>query len=742
MKTQRMSACLRFHVIFWSVAAWLSLASDSLYAHKPGEILISPTKAVSLTPPLNPDVNGTIDVGGAETIWGLPQTAIGLVNSCAEIGMPASNVKFYAVNGDGHLFLAFEIPDNTANASDRLFLFFDSDHSAGTALGANDQAFELGFTNIMANNTDVDFKSYVVSMGATEWPCTLIGTTCTPTPTSTTLPATWRLRYTRHPNKWEVELKIPLAELSITLLPGAETPVGFAFAYLNRTGLPATPPPGGGDCLNTGVTTDFAAVWPSGLISAFGGNLPTIVNDRSLWGNLMVGMEAPIVGFNDPGCCFSNDIQFLPHLPPFNVAEAVNFFARVKNFHASSPAPKVNVEVSLHGFGTGGAPIAGFPATTHVLNIAPGTMALSAAVPWTVPASFAGQHGCVQAVILPPDVDKPYVAQGGASLAQYNINVNCMPQGLSGKFKFLVYNALADPQPLKMMLIKQELLPPGFEKTEFSRLPQLPRPLQPKEEIEAELTVTVPRNMPITQLPAENVQVSPTAGGTAPPLKFPTGAAPVFVNVRTGDRLHVTATGSVDLDGNGPLKSNGPQGQDLTNNSRRGFPYLLEGERASLFAGALIASFNSFRTSFVAGSELTLTVPPGVEGFWLAINDQDSSFSNNTGAGFKVMITQLQDPLVAAGDTSTAQATPVTIPQVNITAASSARVTVGDGTVYNLLTTHGGVTYQFLITEAEARGPVCPCGQASAASYALSSSLMILGLLFIRRRVRRKTKNE
>ena len=176
---------------------------------------------------------------------------------------------------------------------------------------------------------------------------------------------------------------------------------------------------------------------------------------------------------------------------------------------------------------------------------------------------------------------------------------------------------------------------------------------------------------------------------------------PLIIAVRPGDRLHLSALGDVDLDGNGPLPSVGPDGKDFSNDlkaaERR---FLLSGETAFRFAGALIGSFDAFKNSFLVGSELTLTVPDGTEKLWLAVNDLDGAYNDNTGNGFDVEASTLPPLQLPAKVTAAAQpqAAQVTLPQVNITAASSARVTAGRA-VYNVLTNHGGVTYQFLITK-------------------------------------------
>jgi hypothetical protein len=225
-----------------------------------------------------------------------------------------------------------------------------------------------------------------------------------------------------------------------------------------------------------------------------------------------------------------------------------------------------------------------------------------------------------------------------------------------------------------------------------------------------------------------------------PPLRERTGTEPIAVAVKPGDRLHLTASGEVDIDGGGPLPAVGPEGKDFskeseTNEQRR---FLLSGESAGRFAGALIGSFDAFKSSFVAGSEITLTAPQGAERLWLAVNDLDGGYADNSGRGFDVEVATLPSLRAPATAPRAAQAAAVTLPQVNITATTSARVTVGQA-VYNLLTNHGGATYQFMIVDAQGHGGVGPFGLSWRLIYLLLLLLLIV-LLLIVWLIRRKSR--
>jgi hypothetical protein len=148
----------------------------------------------------------------------------------------------------------------------------------------------------------------------------------------------------------------------------------------------------------------------------------------------------------------------------------------------------------------------------------------------------------------------------------------------------------------------------------------------------------------------------------------------------------------------------------------------------------LIGSFDAFATSFFIGSEMTLTAPDKAEKLWLAVNDLDGGYGNNTGAGFDVDISTLPLPQAAAGLKRAAQAPQAPLPQLNIAAVSTARITTGERVVYNLLTNHGGLTYQFLVVDAKGHmtgGFFPPLGLPWWLFYLLLLLLLFVLLLFV-----------
>src|SRR5262245_25075610 len=128
---------------------WLVWGNPSLlYAHS-GDVLAAPTKVSSSI-----TLDGTIDSAGAETVWAPGVPAGQLPNNCNEFNgvPPAPQVTVYALNDGVNVFLAFDIPDSTANANDTLFLFFDPNHSGGSSPMAGDLALQLVFDDPAANN--------------------------------------------------------------------------------------------------------------------------------------------------------------------------------------------------------------------------------------------------------------------------------------------------------------------------------------------------------------------------------------------------------------------------------------------------------------------------------------------------------------------------------------------------------------------------------------------------------------
>jgi hypothetical protein len=512
-------------------------------------------------------------------------------------------------------------------------------------------------------------------------------------------------------------------------MPFTGPTVGFAFEYFNETGDAAE------DCEGDGQADDFYAPFPSTLTIVTPTSLPTGIANPSLWGNIDFGPQPPTVRFQPPLCCFSSDISFTPSALPFTAHVPVNINAQVHNQHASSVANNVNLEIRVHQFGTGGGVI--FTGSTTIAAIPASGQIFSNPVQWPDPPP--GIHGCIRAEIKPPTVSQYFIA-GGSSTAQYNIDVACVPKGKSKDLKFMTYNPELDQQA-KIILMKQVLLPRGFEGMKFDL--EQPDRLPPRTEAQVRMTVTAPADAPTTEVERRQANLPPTSGGTAsPPLRERSGTDAISIAVRPGERLHFSASGQVDLDGSGPWPAAGPDGQNLE--KEIGERQFLGGQRSGQFAGALIGSFTGFvaprietsianlpprPSGFLIGAESTLVVPEGTDKLWLAINDVDGGYADNIGAGFAVEISVLPslNP-AAARPTGGGMGAGEVLPQVNVTAISTARVTVGEHT-YNLLTNHGGLIYQLLVVEGE--GHTDGGGQPKSWIYWLLLALLGIIVLII-----------
>lgn len=657
---RRVKTCVPVYLVI----LWLALGSFAPLWADNGTAIPAPTKV-----PGSIVIDGTINSTSTESVWA-PSLPVGKIpNDCDQFNMmsTAPDVTLFALNDGTNVFLAFDIPDTSANAADALFLVFDPNHNHGANPegGANpDRALLLTFNNTAAVNA-VPASSNFTGTGS-GWSVAAAG-----------LPAGWDVKYTRitgGSGKWQVEMRIPFSS----------TP-GFSYLYLNETAA-------GTDCNIDGVDDDFSASYPPGLTIPSAIVLPTQFPPPVNWTNLQFGPQPPTVSFVAPTCCAAPDIAHSPATQPFTAGNPVTITARVHNQHATSTANNVNVEIRVHDFGTGGTVISPFPLSTQIASIPPSGSTVSPTVTW--PSPPAGLHGCIRAQITAPTTSQYFIA-AGLDTVQRNVDVACIPRDQIKQVQFNAFNP--DKEfPLNIFLTRHVLLPPGFEGIKFD-LQQPDRPLRPQEAFPIRLRVSASGGTPLTEVPTQTIKVPATAGGTAiPPFHERSGTDAVVIAVKPGDRLHFTANGEVDLDGRGPFPASGPDGRDASSIGQRAF--LLGGEAGGRVGGALLGSFNNFANSFVIGTEGTVDVPGDVKELKLAVNDFEAGYGDNSGDGFAVTIATLPplNPTDTGGvilETDTAK---VTLPQIDIVAASQVKVTAGQHT-YNLLRNHGGVTYQFLV---------------------------------------------
>lgn len=147
--------------------------------------------------------------------------------------------------------------------------------------------------------------------------------------------------------------------------------------------------------------------------------------------------------------------------------------------------------------------------------------------------------------------------------------------------------------------------------------------------------------------PIQAFVVSPRAGGQS--ASPPSGDKPVTVAVKPGMGVTIVAEGLISVDrapiaaiaGRGRANrrvysTNGPDG--FVAREPRG-EYLLNSRSAYTGAehvGALIGSFDGFKTAFRIGGSSSFMVPDGATTLSLAVNDVAGQYGDNSGAGFSV----------------------------------------------------------------------------------------------------------
>ena len=134
--------------------------------------------------------------------------------------------------------------------------------------------------------------------------------------------------------------------------------------------------------------------------------------------------------------------------------------------------------------------------------------------------------------------------------------------------------------------------------------------------------------------PATRFVVSPRAGGQS---AYPaSGDKPYTLKVKPGMMVNIVAGGLIYVDPGRKKPASGPDGFfDREMNGE----FLLSSKSAYTgreHIGALIGSFDNFRTSFLIGGSSSFIVPDNATDLSLAVNDLAGSFNDNTGRGFTV----------------------------------------------------------------------------------------------------------
>ncbi len=240
--------------------------------------------------------------------------------------------------------------------------------------------------------------------------------------------------------------------------------------------------------------------------------------------------------------------------------------------------------------------------------------------------------------------------------------------------------------------------------------------------------------------------LSPRAGGTL--LPKPSGEPPLDLVVQPGKMMTIITHGLINVDPqNDRIRENDPNGFSDSTWSYARFLLPSDYHGPSQNIGALIGSFDNFKTAFVIGADMTFLVPEGASQLSLAINDTSGAYDNNRGKGFElnVVITEplfLPTRLAASGNPSAGQpARPrvgSNLPEFDIDVYQAIAFPEQRD---KLLQPTGYVAYAVYASHPRQGGDECACGSASAASLAFSSFVAILGLAVIYRNISRKTKD-
>jgi hypothetical protein len=169
--------------------------------------------------------------------------------------------------------------------------------------------------------------------------------------------------------------------------------------------------------------------------------------------------------------------------------------------------------------------------------------------------------------------------------------------------------------------------------------------LKPGEQRVVELELTGAQ-MPVA---SRTILVSPKAGGRN--NKIQSGHPAVKVPVKPGSVLSVVATGAIKV--SAEHQPNGPEGfvegrqtpppTDPTGKQPPGSAGEFLMSRKSSFVpaehvGALIGSFDGFKTAFVIAGARTFVVPDKAKTLLLAVNDRIGAFTDNSGKGFEITL--------------------------------------------------------------------------------------------------------
>jgi hypothetical protein len=308
--------------------------------------------------------------------------------------------------------------------------------------------------------------------------------------------------------------------------------------------------------------------------------------------------------------------------------------------------------------------------------------------------------------------------------------------------------------------------------------------LKGRRSLSPKLGIIAPKEEVLGKTLKQNLIIPPKAGGRNANVRIPSGVSPVYVKVEAGSTLWISNYSFderdiqyVDLDGEGFLPSNGPDGlslpffDKLLKRVDERFRILLAPD---ISVGALVGSFNNFRTAFKIGGGVQVKVPEGATYLALAINDLKGLYNDNNGKGFRVKVIQRPGKNIASGAPAILKASFVSeamaekhnllqvmpisevMPTLCINGYEDTGQTRNFGRKpHELFRYIGNVCWGIINVYPEDRSkkpdqgdrfvedgkPPIDCGRAKLPGFAFASMLTVIGIVLIRRRALRRGKS-
>lgn len=267
--------------------------------------------------------------------------------------------------------------------------------------------------------------------------------------------------------------------------------------------------------------------------------------------------------------------------------------------------------------------------------------------------TYNRQHQCMKAeAIVPNDPDE------GNNSRQRNMDFVCIPGGQAFSFLFSLgwagFGEYQFDQGKAMFLqVSKRNMPAemgwGYQLNNVEQIGDdiFKAFIKGRKSTPVKLELKAPVEDPFGRSLKENLMVPPRAGGILPKAAKKSGEKPVYVKVNRGSTLWVinydfndTDEQWVDTDGQGTKPKNGPRGYKAIEHPSS---LLL----SSADPGALIGSFDNFKSAFLIGEGVKVKVPSYATHLALAINDEVGHYDNNTGTGFRVKVSQQTHSVVS-----------------------------------------------------------------------------------------------